>query len=163
MYIIYKHTAPNGKVYIGQTGQNPKKRWCSGHGYANNPEFFADILAFGWKNIEHEILEQVETKEEASLRERHYILECRSNEPEFGYNKHTNLYAVYEDKDEYKRAFDYMRRKNHHRQIRCIETGEIFDSMVVAGEAVNRTSEAIRKAIAEGRKCAGYHWEKVES
>lgn len=30
-YVVYKHTAPNGKCYIGVTRQNPpEKRWKNG-------------------------------------------------------------------------------------------------------------------------------------
>jgi len=29
-YCVYKHTSPNGKMYIGMTGQNPEKRWGKG-------------------------------------------------------------------------------------------------------------------------------------
>ena len=32
-YIVYKHTAPNGKVYIGITKKAPNDRWASGFGY----------------------------------------------------------------------------------------------------------------------------------
>ena len=32
-YCVYKHTAPNGKVYIGITGQSPEMRWRKGYGY----------------------------------------------------------------------------------------------------------------------------------
>ena len=32
-FIVYKHTSPNGKVYIGITKQNPKQRWGNGSGY----------------------------------------------------------------------------------------------------------------------------------
>jgi hypothetical protein len=31
MYTLYKHTAPNGKVYIGITSRKPESRWeCTG-------------------------------------------------------------------------------------------------------------------------------------
>lgn len=33
MWVVYKHTFPNGKVYIGITGQEPYKRWKYGNGY----------------------------------------------------------------------------------------------------------------------------------
>lgn len=34
MYCVYKHTTPNGKVYIGITSKNPLKRWNNGIGYS---------------------------------------------------------------------------------------------------------------------------------
>lgn len=29
-YVVYKHTCPNGKVYIGITSQKPEHRWKKG-------------------------------------------------------------------------------------------------------------------------------------
>lgn len=31
MWIVYKHTSPVGKVYIGITHQKPEKRWQKGY------------------------------------------------------------------------------------------------------------------------------------
>ena len=39
-FCVYKHTCPNGKVYIGITCQNPIKRWKGGSGYKNNKHFY---------------------------------------------------------------------------------------------------------------------------
>lgn len=33
LFCVYKHTAPNGKVYIGITSQKPIYRWNSGEAY----------------------------------------------------------------------------------------------------------------------------------
>lgn len=32
-WIVYKHTSPSGKVYIGITNQPANKRWKNGMGY----------------------------------------------------------------------------------------------------------------------------------
>ena len=51
-WILYRHTSPLGKVYIGITSQNNVKiRWCRGC-----PYFFHAILKYGWDNIKHEVL-----------------------------------------------------------------------------------------------------------
>ena len=84
MYSVYKHTAPNGKIYIGVTGKAPEKRWRSG--YKNNSLFSADIAAFGWENITHEVLYTFETKGEAYAKERALIAFYKSNNPIYGYN-----------------------------------------------------------------------------
>ena len=55
MSCVYKHTCPNGKVYIGRTNQLPEDRWRQGKGYIGQRFFFA-IMEFGWDNIKHEIL-----------------------------------------------------------------------------------------------------------
>lgn len=86
-YFVYKHTAPNGKVYIGITGRNPEVRWKKGFGYRNNHHFTNAVRLYGWENFKHEILETVETKHEAELLERMYIASCRSNDDRYGYNK----------------------------------------------------------------------------
>ena len=87
MYTVYKHTAPNGKVYIGITKQNPpSKRWLGGQGYRTQEKFYRAILKYGWKNFKHEILYQYEYPEEAEEMERKLIKQYRSTENEFGYN-----------------------------------------------------------------------------
>lgn len=55
-YIIYKHTSPSGKVYIGQTNQIPELRFRNGEGYRSSKKFYNAILKYGWKNFKHEIL-----------------------------------------------------------------------------------------------------------
>jgi group I intron endonuclease len=85
-YTIYKHTCPDGKVYIGQTKQEPKTRWCSGYGYKNNERFFTAIRKYGWSNIKHEILYTNLNKDDADLIEKDLIKHFRSNKKEYGYN-----------------------------------------------------------------------------
>ena len=56
-YIVYKHTTPNNKIYIGITKHDPKYRWLNnGRGYKEQSTFFNAILKYGWINIKHEIL-----------------------------------------------------------------------------------------------------------
>lgn len=85
-YCVYKHTAPNGKVYIGVTGRNPKDRFLSGHGYKQNVLFWRAIQKYGWKNIEHEILQDGLEKDVAYDLEQFYIRQYDSTNPEKGYN-----------------------------------------------------------------------------
>ena len=86
-YCVYKHTAPSGKVYIGQTKQEPEKRWQNGNGYKNNEHFWKAIKKYGWDNINHEILKTNLTKDEADDIEKMYIALYQSNNSGFGYNK----------------------------------------------------------------------------
>lgn len=86
-YYVYKHTAPNGKVYIGQTCQNSEARFGSGgYRYKGCTLFYNAIQKYGWDNFEHEILFQGLTQDEANKKEIELIEKCRSNEREFGYN-----------------------------------------------------------------------------
>lgn len=56
MYVVYKHTTPSGKVYVGITGQKPARRWQNGYGYKDNEHFYRAIRKYGWENIKHEIV-----------------------------------------------------------------------------------------------------------
>lgn len=85
-YIVYMHTCPNGKVYIGITRNNPLTRWNGGHGYRNNKHFYSAICKYGWENIRHEILFDDLTKDEAEQKEIELIALHRSNNAKYGYN-----------------------------------------------------------------------------
>lgn len=82
---VYKHTTPNGKVYIGFTTQKPELRWGSGHGY--DTQFFGKaVRKYGWENIKHEILESGLTAKQAKAKEIEYIKMYNSKDPACGYN-----------------------------------------------------------------------------
>lgn len=85
-FCVYKHTTPNGKIYIGITSQTPERRWSTGLGYKDQPLFFRAIVKYGWDNIEHEVLADGLSLTEASLMEKELIVEYKSNVREFGYN-----------------------------------------------------------------------------
>lgn len=85
-YLIYIHTAPNGKMYIGQTN-NIKKRWAgNGNRYKTQSLFHKAILKYGWNNIEHKIISTNLTKEEADFQEMFYISAYNTTNIKFGYN-----------------------------------------------------------------------------
>lgn len=44
-------------------------------------------------------------------------------------------------------------------EIICVENGNVYPSIGRAADAVGVTSYAIKKAIAEGIMCKGYHWQ----
>lgn len=85
-YVVYKHTDPDGLVYIGITKKLPRKRFDYGRGYKHNRRFNEAIKRIGWDNFKHEILAEGLTKEEAETLEAQYIAKYRSTDPAFGYN-----------------------------------------------------------------------------
>lgn len=85
-YSVYRHTCPNGKVYIGITGRDPVKRWENGKKYAHNKHFAAAISKYGWDNILHEILYTGLTKAEAEQIEMRLIFLHNSRDRIYGYN-----------------------------------------------------------------------------
>lgn len=80
-WTVYEHISPSGKVYVGITCQNPKKRWKGGAGYVrtdNHQPLFANaILKYGWDNIEHKIVATGLTKEEANELEKALITQYK--------------------------------------------------------------------------------------
>ena len=54
-----------------------------------------------------------------------------------------------------------MSEKAKKNKVKCIETGEIFDSMKAAGERYNKNSSNLSRAIKRNSLFAGYHWELV--
>ena len=85
-YIVYKHTTPNRKIYIGITSLSLQNRWRNGKGYRRNTLFFKAINKYGWDNIKHEVLFDNLTKEEAEQKEIELIKLYKSNNKKFGYN-----------------------------------------------------------------------------
>lgn len=84
-YCVYKHTTPNGKVYIGQTCKKPTERWANGNGYKHQM-FYNAIQKYGWDNIKHEILFDRLSKKEAYAKEIELISYYDATNPENGYN-----------------------------------------------------------------------------
>lgn len=85
-YKVYKHTVPNGKVYIGITHQNVLSRWAGGFGYQTQIYFWRAIVKYGWINIKHEILYENLSKEDAQKKEIELIKKYNSQDYKYGYN-----------------------------------------------------------------------------
>jgi len=85
IYLIYKHTSPSGKSYIGQT--TDLKRRNQQHKHPNNEciNFRNAIQKYGWDNFIHEILFENLTLDEANKLEEQLIKEHNTMSP-FGYN-----------------------------------------------------------------------------
>lgn len=84
MYLIYKHTSPSGKSYIGQTN-NYKERFSQHQKTGGSPAFHKAIKKHGAENFTHEILHENLTLDEANHWEEFYIREHKTLSPN-GYN-----------------------------------------------------------------------------
>lgn len=84
-YVVYMHTTPNGKRYIG-ISQNVIKRWSNGKGYIRNEHLNNAIIKYGWDNIRHEILYTGLSKDEACEKEKELISKYSTHDTRFGYN-----------------------------------------------------------------------------
>jgi group I intron endonuclease len=85
-YIVYKHTFPNNKVYIGITKNNKNRRWQYGNGYRRQPLIYRAIKKYNWNNVKHEVLYNNLSKIEAESKEIELIKKYKSNNPKYGYN-----------------------------------------------------------------------------
>ncbi len=88
-YLVYVHTLPNGKKYVGMTKQDKERRWANGAGYKKQPKFYEAIQEYGWRNIVHEVIAENLTEEEARETEKEYI-EIFNCCDENGYNTRSN-------------------------------------------------------------------------
>lgn len=87
MYKVYKHENKiNGKVYIGITSMDVRKRWGNGNGYSKQQLFWRAIQKYGWNSFSHEILYDGLTKEVAEQIEIELIARYKSNNKKYGYN-----------------------------------------------------------------------------
>lgn len=79
-YIVYRHTSPSGKVYVGITCRKPEYRWNHGKGYReiDQPIFYRAIRKYGWDNITHEILYSGLTEKDAKNLEISLIKQYKS-------------------------------------------------------------------------------------
>lgn len=130
-YTVYKHTCPNGKVYIGITSINVKQRWKNG--YKHNAYFYNAILKYGWDNIKHEILCEGLSKEEACQKEIELIAYYKSNQHDYGYNLSSG-------------------GESHEG---CRATAELREKLSQSHKG-KRYSEETRRKMSESRK--GKHW-----
>ena len=92
-YTIYMHKFPNGKMYVGVTRQDVSRRWRDGEGYKGQPVYDA-IKKYGWNNIEHIILEENLTLEEAEEAEKKYIKCFNTLSHDNGYNVESGGYLT---------------------------------------------------------------------
>lgn len=85
-YKVYMHTFPNGKKYVGITKQDVKRRWRNGKAYCQNIRMTNAIKKYGWDNIQHDVLAENLTEEQAAEIEIFLIKELDLLNPKKGYN-----------------------------------------------------------------------------
>lgn len=164
MFCVYRHIAPNGKVYIGITRQKPEDRWQRGWGYSTNLVFFRAINKYGWDNIKHEILMDGLSEDEAKQTEIEMIAKYNATDRRYGYNvtiggdhavsrSHTD-----EEKQRYRVAWLGSKNPNA-RAVICLETLKVYKTQT---EAMNETGASKICSCCQRaykyRTSGGYHW-----
>ena len=77
---VYKHTSPSEKAYIGIASKKSSVRWeKNGIRYKKQP-FWRAIQKYGWNNIQHEILYENLTENEAKEKEKELIKKLKTKQ-----------------------------------------------------------------------------------
>jgi len=84
-FVIYMHTSPSGKSYIGQTSDYEKRSREHKLTTAKCTAFCKAVKKYGWDNFTHTILLEGLTVDEANVREQEMIALHKTLAP-FGYN-----------------------------------------------------------------------------
>jgi group I intron endonuclease len=88
IYLVYRHTSPVGKSYIGRTKNLAKRNYQHMMGMSSSNEFQSAIKEFGWENFTHEVLVDNLSYEESVRIEKEMIERHSSTFPN-GYNMMT--------------------------------------------------------------------------
>ena len=162
-WTVYKHTFPNGKIYIGITGMTPEKRWCNGHGYIGRvngqykqPLIANAIIKYGWSNILHEIVADGLSEKEASKIEADLIAKYKSNDYKFGYNVTDGGLG---GKSIAMREY----AKKVSQPTKCNETGVIYPSLSEASRQTGVCISSVRKSCNDGSVYCGLSFSRVRS
>lgn len=128
-YCVYKHTSPNGKVYIGITKMKLSDRWRNGKGYERNEYFYKAILKYGWDSFKHEIIADGLTMEQAEAEEIRLIQLFRSNDKRYGYNLTTGgeckkQYSLETKEKIRQKAIGRIVSEETKQKMRAIHTGQ---------------------------------------
>lgn len=150
-YIVYKHTSPNGKMYIGITCQTKERRWRSdGYGYkpkkGHISHFYNAILKYGWDNFKHEILYENLTKEEAESLEKDLIEKYDLTNPKYGYNSRegggSNGFLTEETKQKISKS-----RKGKYCGDRSVEVCKKISQSKIGYEVSEETKQKISNSL----------------
>ena len=139
LYEVYKHTAPDGRAYVGITRVGVEKRWQNGNGYKKNQYFWRYIQKYGWDSLKHEVLANGLSEEEAVNMERELIEKWDLTNKDKGFN------------------LDLGGSTNNAfwRGVYCIETGKEYDGTRIAERETGILANHICYACNGKRKCAG--------
>lgn len=143
-WCVYKHTNKiNGKVYIGQTCQDPEQRWGNGEKYRSCVLFYRAIKKYGWDNFNHEIIAKNLTKTEADFLEQDTIKKYKTTDANYGYNlKEGGSHGKYTESSKLKMSrnhSDVSKEKNpmygkHH-------TKETIEKIKIAKQIYNSNNK----------------------
>lgn len=185
-WVVYVHTLIiDGRKYIGQTN-DIHTRWKPS-AYKTCTKFYNAIQEYGWNNFTHEILYDNLTLEEANKLEEELIAKYDTINNGFnleygGLNhlhseetkiKMSNMRKGVPKSEEHKQAIskalkEHKRTPEHNRnnqlaqhrkEVQCIETGIIYESLADAERKTGILGETIsRNCRGKQKTASGLHW-----
>lgn len=170
-YSVYKHTVPNGKVYIGITRRKPEKRWGSNGINYRTQVFYRAIKKYGWNSISHETLFDNLTKEEAEQKEVELIAAYRSNDIRFGYNIDNGGNCIDSFSEEHKKKISDSKTGKHPSEETKRKISESLTGRKLSDERKSKIAEINKnrkfsdealKRISESSKNRKYTQEQME-
>lgn len=160
-YCVYMHTFPNGKRYIGITGNPVKKRWKRGKNYRNNIYMMRAVDKYGWDNINHEVIAFELSKEEAEAKEREMIALYKSNTPEGGYNITSGGECIGKHSEETINKLREIRSWLEQNPEYKRHMSESHKGIAPPNKGVPMSEEQKRKISLAKRGCVGHGQKKV--
>lgn len=164
------HVTPNKKKYIGITHYDCKQRWRKdGLGYKTQTLFWRAIQKYGWDNIEHIIIAENLSKEDACRLEQKLIAQYNTMNKDFGYNLtgggegHFNVKMSEETKEKLRQA----NRGKHHTEETKRKISENHSrhnlGLVMPEETKKKISEAHKGKIPwnKGKKLSDEYRKKL--
>lgn len=170
IYSLYRHTFPNGKMYIGITKKTPvDRRWQNGKGYCHQPKMAHAITKYGWVTVRHDVLLVNLTEQEATKRK---IGEANRQKNYPGNPEVLRTYVSQHGAWNKGKPLsgEHLRKITEERQRRCNKsiwacdphTHEVvltFVSCTAAAKFFCVSKEVISRCAHGGRKtAAGYEW-----
>ena len=173
-YVVYKHTSPSGKCYIGITCKKPERRWRNGNGYKGQM-FYRAIKKYGWENIKHEIISEDLSHADANNMEQELIVKYKCRIPN-GYNitkggdgalgvpwnnNQRNAIIKWNNSSEFKKIL-YLRNKESSKKIYednidgCFI--QAYNSMTEASLKNNVTIQSLYAALKYNTLCCNKQW-----
>ena len=142
----------NSKSYVGQS--TDVKRRFNQHKRTPPARMLEDFTVYGVEAFEFKILEEC-ARNELDKRETFYMNELQ---PE--YNIRTEGHGISDEAREKLRELQTGRKRSSiSRKVKCVETGETFESITAAAKWCNvPTPNFVVLLKGKGRTLGGYHW-----
>ena len=143
----------NGKKYVGQS-IDIKRRFNQHRRKEHNSKLKTEFEKFGIDAFEFKVLEECEASELAE-REDYYL---KTFKPEYNIRKEGQFISE-EARKRMSNSRLGKKRPEISKEVKCVETGEIFPSVRAAAKFAGVASANMSMLLAgKGRTLGGFHW-----